>query len=40
MTCDDYNLAEYIKDKDPDNRKFKEILLLRKDGDTSVAVRM
>jgi hypothetical protein len=39
MTCDDYNLAESLGDRDPNYRKFKETMLLRKDGDTSMFVR-
>jgi hypothetical protein len=30
LTCDDYNLAENIKDPNPYERKFKEVMLLRK----------
>jgi hypothetical protein len=41
MTCDDYNLAEFLYPKDPnaDERKFKEIMLLRKIVGKSVLVR-
>jgi hypothetical protein len=39
MTCDDYNLAESLGDRDPNYRKFKETMLLRKDSDTSMFVR-
>lgn len=41
MTCNDYNLAEYINDKDPNpyERKFKEIMLLRKIDEKSMFVR-
>jgi hypothetical protein len=39
MTCDDYNLAETLGDRDPEYRKFKETMLLRKDGDTSMFAR-
>jgi hypothetical protein len=41
MTCNDYNLAEYINEKDPNpyERKFKEIMLLRKIDEKSMFVR-
>jgi hypothetical protein len=41
MTCNDYNLAEYINAKDPNpyERKFKEIMLLRKIDGKSMFVR-
>jgi hypothetical protein len=39
MTCDDYNLAETLGDRDSEYRKFKETMLLRKDGDSSMFVR-
>jgi len=41
MTCSDYNLAEYLypKDKESDNRVFKEIMLLRRLDARSVAGR-
>jgi hypothetical protein len=39
LTCDDYNLAEFIGDPNPYDRKFKEIMLVKKiDGDT-ISVR-
>jgi hypothetical protein len=41
MVCHDYNLAEFIntKDPNPEERKFKEIMLLRKINGNSVFVR-
>jgi hypothetical protein len=41
MTCNDYNLAEFINSKDPNpyERKFKEIVLLRRIDGKSVFVR-
>lgn len=41
MTCDDYNLAEFIDNHDPNpyDRKFKEIMLLRKIDEKSIFVR-
>ena len=39
MTCYDYNLAEFIKDPNPEERKFKEIMLLRKIDEKSMFVR-
>jgi hypothetical protein len=41
MTCDDYNLAEFLypKDPNPDERKFKETMLLRKIDGKSMLVR-
>ena len=39
MTCFDYNLAEYIKDPNPDERKFEEIILLRRIDPRSILVR-
>jgi hypothetical protein len=39
MTCFDYNLAEYIKDPNPDERKFEEIILLRRIDARSMLVR-
>jgi hypothetical protein len=39
MTCDDYNLAEWIHDPNPDERKFKETMLLRKIDDKAIFVR-
>jgi hypothetical protein len=39
MTCSDYNLAEFIKDPNPEERKFKEIILLRKIDEKSMFVR-
>jgi hypothetical protein len=41
MTCDDYNLAEFLDPKDPnaDERKFKEVMLLKKIDDNAIVVR-
>jgi hypothetical protein len=41
MTCYDYNLALFINSRDPNayERKFKEIMLLRKNNGNSVFVR-
>ena len=41
MTCDDYNLAEFLDPKDPnaDERKFKEVMLLKKIDDNTIVVR-
>ena len=39
LTCHDYNLAEHIGDRDPENRVFKEVLLLRKIDGKSISVR-
>jgi hypothetical protein len=39
MTCSDYNLAEFINDPNPEERKFKEIMRLRKIDQTSIFVR-
>jgi hypothetical protein len=39
MTCNDYNLAESIKDPTPYERKFKEIMLLRKIDAKSIFAR-
>jgi hypothetical protein len=38
MTCSDYNLAEFIEDPNPE-RKFKEIMLLRKVDENNIFVR-
>lgn len=38
MTCNDYNLAENIKDPNPE-RTFKEIMLLQRIDATSMQVR-
>jgi hypothetical protein len=39
MICDDYNLAELIKDPNWEKRKFKETMLLRRKDRKSVLVR-
>jgi hypothetical protein len=41
MVCHDYNLAEFLdtKDPNPEERKFKEIMLLRKIDEKSMFVR-
>ena len=39
MTCNDYNLAEDIHDPNPEERKFKEVMLLRKKDENSIFVR-
>jgi len=39
MICNDYNLAEFINDPNPYERKFKEIMLLRKLDAKSIFVR-
>jgi hypothetical protein len=41
MACDDYNLAEFLnpKDPNPDERKFKEVVLLKKIDDNAIVVR-
>jgi hypothetical protein len=41
MTCNDYNLAEFINDNDPNpyDRQFKEVMLLRKMDEKSISVR-
>jgi hypothetical protein len=41
MTCDDYNLAEFLYPKDPnaDERQFKEVMLLKKIDDNAMVVR-
>jgi hypothetical protein len=39
LICNDYNLAEFINDPNPEERKFKEIMLLRKMGHESMFVR-
>jgi hypothetical protein len=39
MICDDYNLAEFIHDPNPEERKFKEVMLLRKIDEKSMFVR-
>ena len=41
MTCDDYNLAEFLDPKDPnaDERIFKEVMLLKKIDDNTIVVR-
>lgn len=39
MTCNDYNLAEDIHDPKPEERKFKEVMLLRKMDKESMLVR-
>lgn len=41
MTCHDYNLAEDLDPKDPapENRKFKEVMYLKKVDDKSMIVR-
>jgi len=38
MTCYDYNLAEFIKDPNPE-REFREIMMLRKIDEKSMVVR-
>jgi hypothetical protein len=39
MSCDDYNLGEYIKDPNPYERKFKEVMLLGKIDEKTLFVR-
>jgi hypothetical protein len=41
ITCDDYNLALSIDERDPNayERKFKEVMLLKRINDTSMSVR-
>jgi hypothetical protein len=39
MTCDDYNLAEWIHDPNPYERKFKETMSLKKIDDKTIFVR-
>jgi hypothetical protein len=41
ITCDDYNLALSIDGRDPNayERKFKEVMLLKRINDTSISVR-
>jgi hypothetical protein len=39
MICDDYNLAESLGDRDPNFRKFREVMLLRRIDEKSVFVR-
>ena len=39
MTCNDYNLAEDLHDPKPEERKFREVMLLRKKDENSIFVR-
>jgi hypothetical protein len=39
MTCDDYNLGLAINDPKPYDRKFKEIMLLKKINEMTILVR-
>jgi hypothetical protein len=39
MICDDSNLAEFIHDPNPEERKFREVMLLRKIDEKSIFVR-
>lgn len=39
MTCNDYNLAEDIHDPKPEERQFREVMLLRKIDEKSMLVR-
>ena len=39
MSCDDYNLGLAINDPNPYDRKFKEIMLLKKLDETAIIVR-
>jgi hypothetical protein len=39
MTCDDYNLAEFLNDPDWENRKFNEIMLLKRINEKTIFIR-